>query len=164
MNKERSGLWLRQKEHIRYLWHRYSVTVNQVMVATVKRSEWWLQLNHTTNPWFSSFLGVRVLWWLVSCILFCRSLFVPLSIFRLLYCLSFFELRLLVIPLVSSDVIYILREDTDANKCMLSWIFIALVHWNNSTFGPVIIIVIISEGEVSSAPHLTPIVSLLLQT
>jgi hypothetical protein len=45
-----------------------------------------------------------------------------------LYCLSFFELRLLVITLVSLDVFYILREDTDANKCMLSWIFIALAH------------------------------------
>jgi len=24
----------------------YSITVNQVMVVTVKRSKWWLQLNH----------------------------------------------------------------------------------------------------------------------
>ena len=33
-------------EHIRgQLWHRYSVTVNQVMVETVKFSKWWLQLN-----------------------------------------------------------------------------------------------------------------------
>jgi hypothetical protein len=28
-----------------HLWHRYSITVNQVMVATVKRSKWWLQRN-----------------------------------------------------------------------------------------------------------------------
>ena len=28
-----------------HLWHRYSITVNQVMVATVKLSKWWLQLN-----------------------------------------------------------------------------------------------------------------------
>jgi hypothetical protein len=28
-----------------YLWHRYSITVNQVMVATVKLSKWWLQLD-----------------------------------------------------------------------------------------------------------------------
>jgi ribosomal protein L32 len=27
-----------------HLWHRYSITVNQVMVATVKFSKWWLQL------------------------------------------------------------------------------------------------------------------------
>ena len=37
---------LRQVEHIRgHLLHRYSTTVNQVMVATVKLSKWWLQLN-----------------------------------------------------------------------------------------------------------------------
>jgi hypothetical protein len=27
-----------------HLWHRYSITVNQVMVATIKFSKWWLQL------------------------------------------------------------------------------------------------------------------------
>jgi hypothetical protein len=33
-------------EHIRgHLWHIYSITVNQVMVATVKLSKWWLELN-----------------------------------------------------------------------------------------------------------------------
>jgi hypothetical protein len=46
MNEERTGKCLRQVEHIRgHLWHRYSITVNQVMVATVKLSKWWLQLN-----------------------------------------------------------------------------------------------------------------------
>jgi len=41
MNEERTGLWLRQTEYIRgHLWHRYSVTVNQVMVAKVKLSKW----------------------------------------------------------------------------------------------------------------------------
>ena len=31
-----------QVEHIRcYLWHRYSVTGNQVMVTTIKISKWW---------------------------------------------------------------------------------------------------------------------------
>ena len=35
MNEERTGKCLRQVEHIRgYLWHSYSITVNQVMVAT----------------------------------------------------------------------------------------------------------------------------------
>ena len=28
-----------------HLWHRYSIRVNQVMVATVKLSKWWIQLN-----------------------------------------------------------------------------------------------------------------------
>ena len=36
MNEERTGKCLRQVEHIRgHLWHRYSITINQVMVATV---------------------------------------------------------------------------------------------------------------------------------
>jgi hypothetical protein len=59
MNEERTGKCWRQVEHIRgHLRHRYSITVNQVMMATVKLSEWWLQLNHdrAMNPWFSSFL------------------------------------------------------------------------------------------------------------
>ena len=43
MNEERTGKCLRQVEHIRgHLWHRYSITVNQVMVATIKLSKWWL--------------------------------------------------------------------------------------------------------------------------
>ena len=46
MNEERTGKSLRQVEHIRgHLWHRYSITVNQVMVATVKLSKPWLQLS-----------------------------------------------------------------------------------------------------------------------
>jgi len=46
MNEERTGKCLRQMEHIRgHLWQRYSITVNQVMVATLKLSKWWLQLN-----------------------------------------------------------------------------------------------------------------------
>jgi hypothetical protein len=49
MNDETTGLWFQQTEYryIRgHLWHRYSLKVNQVMVTTVKRSKWWLQLNH----------------------------------------------------------------------------------------------------------------------
>ena len=39
--------YLRQTEHIRGpLWHRYSVTVNYVMMVTVKLWKWWLQLSH----------------------------------------------------------------------------------------------------------------------
>jgi hypothetical protein len=46
MNEERTRKCLRQVKHIGgHLWHRYSITVNQVMVATVKLSKWWLQLN-----------------------------------------------------------------------------------------------------------------------
>ena len=37
---------LRQTEHIRdHLWPAYSVTVNHVLVSTVKLSKWWFQLN-----------------------------------------------------------------------------------------------------------------------
>ena len=40
----RSTLWLRQTERIRdHLWHRYSVTVNQVMVVTLHQG------NHDRN-------------------------------------------------------------------------------------------------------------------
>ena len=59
MNKERA--WL-QTEHIRgHLWHRYSVMVNQVMVATLK-----LMTKLTTvNPWFSSFpVSSNPLWYI----------------------------------------------------------------------------------------------------
>jgi hypothetical protein len=69
MNEERTGKCL-QVEHVRgHLWHRYSITVNQVTVATVKLSKWWLQLNslveqelHTLPKHLSSppvFSGVR---------------------------------------------------------------------------------------------------------
>ena len=47
-----------KREHIcGHLWHLYSVTVNQVIVATIKLSKWWLFLTllATRNPWFSSF-------------------------------------------------------------------------------------------------------------
>jgi len=37
MNEERTWKCLRQVEHIRgHLWHIYSITVNQINVATVK--------------------------------------------------------------------------------------------------------------------------------
>jgi hypothetical protein len=43
MNEENTGKRLRQVEHIRgHLWHRYSITVNHVMVVTAKLSKWWL--------------------------------------------------------------------------------------------------------------------------
>ena len=41
-----TGKCLRQVEHLHgHLWHRYSITVNQVMVPTVKPLKRWLQLN-----------------------------------------------------------------------------------------------------------------------
>jgi hypothetical protein len=50
------------------------------------------------------FSGVRVTRSLVLCVMFCRSLFVLLSVFfRPLCCLSFFDLQFLITPLVSSN-------------------------------------------------------------
>ena len=55
------------------------------------------------------FSGVCVAWSLVVNVLFCRSLIVLLSFFCLpLYYLFFFDLRVLVIPLVSSNLSYVL--------------------------------------------------------
>jgi len=53
MNEEKTGKCLRQVEHTRgHLWHIYSITINQVMVATANfRSD---DFNLTKrNPWFS---------------------------------------------------------------------------------------------------------------
>ena len=55
MKEERTGKCLWQVDHIRvHLWHRYSIMVNQVKVATVK---FWgddlILINR--NPWFRSF-------------------------------------------------------------------------------------------------------------
>jgi len=60
--------------------------------------------------------GVRVSrWW----VMFCRSLFVPSSIFGpLMFALCY------------------------ANICRIRWFFILLAHWNNSTLGHIIIIAI----------------------
>ena len=46
MNEERIRKYLRQVEHIRgHLWHRYSITLNQVIMATTKLSKWLLEVN-----------------------------------------------------------------------------------------------------------------------
>ena len=52
MNDERIGKCLPQVEHILgHLWHRYSITVNQV----VKFSKWWLQLNQEDSKCYDEF-------------------------------------------------------------------------------------------------------------
>jgi hypothetical protein len=46
MNEDRTVRGLRQVEHIRgHLSHIYSIAVNQAMVATVKLSKGWFQIN-----------------------------------------------------------------------------------------------------------------------
>ena len=63
INHEWTGKCLRQMEHIRHnLQHRYSVTVNQVIVPTEKRSKWWLQFNQYIGTFGSgSFLLAETL-------------------------------------------------------------------------------------------------------
>ena len=54
-----------------------------------------------TLPEHPIFSGVRIAKYLVFCVVFCRSLFVLLSFFLCsLCCLSFFDLRILITPLV----------------------------------------------------------------
>ena len=55
MNEERTGKCLRQVKHTHgHLWHKYSITVNQVMVVTVQLSKWWHFNLTNRNPSFSS--------------------------------------------------------------------------------------------------------------
>jgi hypothetical protein len=72
-----------------HLWHRYPITVNQVMMVTVQFSKWWLELrynilikDHLSSP--PVFSGVRVTRYLVlyvcfvdRCLSFCTF---PLAI------------------------------------------------------------------------------------
>ena len=57
------------------------------------------------NTWVHPrFIGVCVAHYVVFCVVFCRSLFVVLSVFVWpCYCLSFFDLRLLIFPLFFSN-------------------------------------------------------------
>jgi hypothetical protein len=60
---------------------------------------------HLSSP--SVFNRVRVTRSLVLCVMFCRLLFVHLSFFFWsLCCLSFFDLKILITPLVSSNSSY----------------------------------------------------------
>ena len=62
MNEERTGKCLRQVEHILgHLWHRYSITGNQVMVATAAFSKWWLQLYQKINMYLAIFIIKQML-------------------------------------------------------------------------------------------------------
>ena len=77
MIEKGTSLWLRQIEHIHgNLWYRYSLTVNQVVVATVQLSKWWLQLSnygplvqhlpYWQQPFFNpNMIGITSSW--ISC-------------------------------------------------------------------------------------------------
>jgi hypothetical protein len=80
------------------IWDRYSVTVNQVMMATVKI------FKVTTSTYRSDRVRFLVVTQLVLfCVVFCRSL----SFVRWpLYYLSYY-LRFLITPLVSSNIVLV---------------------------------------------------------
>jgi hypothetical protein len=62
--------------------------------------------SHLSSP--PVFSGVRVARSLVFCVMFCRSSFVLLSFFHWpFYCLPSFNLQFLIIPLVSSNLSYV---------------------------------------------------------
>jgi hypothetical protein len=71
---------------------------------------------HEFTPVFS---GVRVIQSLVLCVMFCRSSFVLLSFFHWpFYCLPSFNLQFLIIPLVSSNLSYVVvLVDMDLSVC-----------------------------------------------
>ena len=72
------------------------------MIGTTSEQQLPTFLEHLTT--YHVFSGVRVAQSLVFCVVFGRPLYACLSFiyFLLLYCL-FFELRLLIVPLVSSN-------------------------------------------------------------
>jgi hypothetical protein len=73
----------------------------------------------------ADFSEVRVAWSLVFCVMFCRSLFVLLSFFPWpLYCLPFFDVRLLVTPLASSSFRHFLLKCLYQTRKMRSRVFV----------------------------------------
>jgi hypothetical protein len=112
----------------------------QILITCTRRSLssnagiTWLS-GGTTRVHTCFFCGVRVAQSLVFYVVFCRSLFVRLSFFHVIhciYCLSLFNLRLLITPFVSSN----------SNSLMLSshitWIttsyFIRVIIWCHVTY------------------------------
>ena len=63
MNEERTGKCLRQEEHIRgHLLHRYSITVNPVVVAIVQTFE---VMNNVHQP--NRFAHKQIIWYDCLC-------------------------------------------------------------------------------------------------
>jgi hypothetical protein len=78
VNEERTGKYLWQVEHIRcHLWQRYSITVNQVMVVTVNLSKM------MTSSLPKGTVHLYFFFWPLCCL--------------------FFEIRILIDPLVSAN-------------------------------------------------------------
>ena len=66
------------------------------------------------------FSGVCVTRSLVFCVVFCRSLFVLLSLFTWPLCCLFFDLRIIITPLISSNSShYHLSREEESSWCMM---------------------------------------------
>ena len=109
------------------------ITCTRRLLSSNAVITWLSGRNHSSSPLV--FSGVRVAQSLVFYVVFCRSLFVRLSFFHVIhciYCLSLFNLRLLITPFVSSN----------SNSLMLSshitWIttfyFIRVIIWCHVTY------------------------------
>jgi hypothetical protein len=80
------------------------ITCTRRLLSSNAVITWLSGRNHSSSPLV--FSGVRVAQSLVFYVVFCRSLFVRLSFFHVIhciYCLSLFNLRLLITPFVSSN-------------------------------------------------------------
>jgi hypothetical protein len=89
---------------------------------------------HMSSP--PVFSGLHVVWSLFFCVVLCRSLFVlfPFLVWSL-GCLSFFDLRILITPLVSWTYweIFIFREFSfHINICLSNNLINQLVPYNDS--------------------------------
>jgi hypothetical protein len=84
------------------------------------------------NPFTPGFSAIRVARSLVFCVMFCRSLFLFLVFFfSSLYCLSFFDLQLLITPLISSNFSYAIVHFCDGvflNGCESVQVFNFFVY------------------------------------
>ena len=112
----------------------------QILITCTRRSlssnaviTWLSGGNHSSSPLV--FSGVRVAQSLVFYVVFCRSLFVRLSFFHVIhciYCLSLFDLRLLITPFVSSNSNWLMLSSH------ITWIttfyFIRVIIWCHVTY------------------------------
>jgi hypothetical protein len=91
---KRTGLWLWQTEHIHcHVWHSYSVTVINQLSVVLFIIKW------ACVPLQS---GLCCLIFSVLCNALSTIVFLFVLFIQLLYCLFFYDFKLLIIPLVSS--------------------------------------------------------------
>ena len=107
--EKKGGLWLRQKEHVcGHLWHRYSVTVNQVIMITVKLQHF---TTKKTMDVFIQNLKNKYVWWqnyFERLTLTKRKLNFQISLYlsihkRIAYQTRFNVFEMIIIPCVFSE-------------------------------------------------------------